>query len=67
MGGRRQVRIAHAEIDDVGAAVARSRLGAIDLLEHIGRQAADAVKFFHGVPRRVGLNRPPPAFITDAA
>ena len=47
MRGRRQVRIAHAEIDDVGARVARRRLGAIDLLEDVGRQAADAVKFFH--------------------
>ncbi len=51
---RRQVGIAHAEIDDVGAAVARRRLGAIDLLEHVRRQAADAVKFFHGCPERVG-------------
>ena len=47
MGGGRQVRIAHAEIDDVGAGIARRRLGAVHLLEHIRRQAADAVKFFH--------------------
>ena len=47
MRRRRQVRIAHAEIDDVGAGVAGRRLGAVDLLEHVGRQAADAVKFFH--------------------
>ena len=45
--GRRQIGIAHAEVDDVGAGIARSRLGTIDLLEHIGRQTADAVKFFH--------------------
>ena len=24
-------------------------LGAVDLLEHVGRQAADAMKFFHGL------------------
>ena len=47
MGRRRQIRIAHAEIDDVGARIARRRLGAVDLLEHVGRQTADAVKFFH--------------------
>ena len=47
MRRRRQVGIAHAEIDDVGAGVARRRLGAVDLLEHVGRQAPDAVKFFH--------------------
>ena len=40
--------IAHAEVDDVGAGVARGRLGAVDLLEHVGRQAADAVEVFHG-------------------
>ncbi len=47
---RRQVGIAHAEIDDVGAAVARHCFGAIDLLEHIGRQPANAIKVFHGGP-----------------
>ena len=55
MRRRRQVRIAHAEIDDVGAGVAGRRLGAVHLLEHIGRQAADAVKFFH---RSISTNRP---------
>jgi hypothetical protein len=48
---RRQVRVAHAEIDDVGACVASDRLGAVDLLEHVGRQTPYAVKFFH----RLGL------------
>ena len=47
VGRRRQVGIAHAEVDDVGTRVARRRLGAVDLLEHIGRQAADAMKVFH--------------------
>jgi hypothetical protein len=45
---RGKVRIAHAEVDDVGARIARRRLRAVDLLEHIGRQAANAVKLFHG-------------------
>ena len=45
---RGQIRIAHAEVDDVGAGVAGGRLGAVHLLEHIRRQTADAVKFFHG-------------------
>ena len=48
--GRRQVRIAHAEIDDVGAAIAGHRLGAVDLLEHVRRQPPDAIKFFHESP-----------------
>src|SRR6185369_7593939 len=48
MGRRRQVRIAHAHVDDVGPGIARGRLGLIDLLEHVRRQAADAVKIFHG-------------------
>ena len=45
MRRRRHVRIAHAEIDDVGAARARLRLQPVDLLENVGRQAPDAVKF----------------------
>src|SRR5262245_59329201 len=45
---RRQVGIPHPEVDDVTAGVARCRLGAIDLLEDVGRQAPNAVKFFHG-------------------
>ena len=52
MGGRRQIGIAHAEIDDVGAAIARAGLGAVDLFEHIRRQPADAIKFFHGFGTR---------------
>ena len=48
MGRRRQVRIAHAHVDDVGPGIARSRLGLVDLLEHVRRQTADAVKIFHG-------------------
>src|SRR5665213_1986324 len=50
MRRRRQVGIAHAEIDNVGAAVAGRRLSAVDLLEHIGRQSADTIKLFHGNP-----------------
>src|SRR5438270_8934664 len=48
VGRRRQVRIAHAHVDDVGPGIARSRLGLVDLLEHVRRQTADAVKIFHG-------------------
>ena len=44
---RRQVGIAHAEIDDVGAARAGAGLQPVDLLEDIGRKAADLVKLFH--------------------
>src|SRR5687768_7561104 len=47
MRRRRQVRVAHTEVDNIGAGVACSRLGFIDHLEDIGRQAADAVKLFH--------------------
>ncbi len=50
MRGRRQVGIAHAKIDDIGAAVTSGRLGAIDLLEDIGRQPANTIKVFHGNP-----------------
>ncbi len=45
---RRQVRIAHAEIDDVGALVARAGLRLVDDLENIGRQALDAMELVHG-------------------
>src|SRR5262245_8085262 len=54
MRRRRQVRIAHAEVDDIGAPIARRRLGAIDLFENVGRQAPNAVKLFHG-PGSFGL------------
>ena len=48
---RRQVGIAHAEIDDVGAGGARARLQAIDLLEDIRRQTPHAMKLAHFVPQ----------------
>ena len=48
--GRRQVGIAHAEIDDVGAARAGAGLQPVDLLEDVGRKPADLVKFFHVNP-----------------
>ena len=47
MGRRGQIRIAHAEIDDVGSRIAGARLGPVHLFEHVRRQAADAVKVFH--------------------
>ena len=68
MLGRRQVRIAHAEVDDVGSRIAGGRLGAVDLLEDVRGQTADAVKFFHlngssaGEPVRRRRRREP--FIT---
>ena len=49
---RRQVGIAHAEIDDVGAARAGAGLQPVDLLEDVRRQPADLVKFFHVSSRR---------------
>src|SRR4029077_17872842 len=47
MGGRRQVRIAHAEIDDIGAGIPCRCLGLVDLFEDVRRQTADAVEIFH--------------------
>src|SRR3954471_8291453 len=52
--GRRQVRIAHAEVDDVGAPRTGARLEPVDLLEHVRRKPADLVKFFHGSSRQRG-------------
>ena len=47
--GRRHVRIAHAEIDDVVAARARFRLELVDLLEDVRRQPLDSVEIVgHG-------------------
>ena len=59
--GRRQVGIAHAEIDDVGAAGAGRGLDPVDLLEDVGRQALDAVKVgrHRPCPRTGGLPDPP--------
>ena len=51
--GGRQIGVPHAQIDDVHAVGARAGLDGIDVLEDVGRQAADAVKVFvHFVPRR---------------
>src|SRR5438105_1975113 len=47
MRRRRQVGIAHAEVDDVGTAIAGHRLGAINLLKDVRRQPADAIKLVH--------------------
>ena len=46
MRGRGQVGIAHAEIDDVRACITGRGLRAIDLLEDVGRQTPNAMKFF---------------------
>ena len=47
MTGRRQVGIAHAEVDDVDAAGASLGLQTVDLFEHIGRQTPHAIKIAH--------------------
>ena len=41
MAGRRLIRVTHAEIDDVLAALARGHLEIIDLVEDVRRQAID--------------------------
>jgi hypothetical protein len=47
--GRRQIGVAHAEIDDVLARRARRCPHAVDFGDDIGRQALDAVEFLgHG-------------------
>ena len=55
---RRAVRITHAEIDDVFAALTRRRLQLAGYVEDIGRKAFDSRKFVaHNVsifPREVG-------------
>ena len=57
----RHVRIAHAEVDNVGTARARLSLQAVDLFEDIGRQALDAVKaVYHGKPIWLGLQTDSP-------
>ena len=48
MRRRRQVRVAHAEVDDVGTRIACRELGLVDLLEDVGRQSPNAVELFHG-------------------
>ena len=45
--GRRQIGVAHAEVDDVRPGVAGARLGLVHLFEHVRRQAADTVEIFH--------------------
>ena len=52
--GRGHVGVAHAEIDDVGAAGPRRGLEAVDLGEDVGRQALDAMEFFDHVTNREG-------------
>ncbi len=47
MLGRRQIGIAHAEVDDVGAGVASLGLEPVDLLEDVGRQALHAIEIRH--------------------
>ncbi len=44
---RRQVGVAHAKVDDVGAARSRACFQTVDLFENIWRQTPDLVKLFH--------------------
>src|SRR5262249_44963071 len=46
---RWHVRIAHAQIDDIGAAGACCRLEAVHLTEHVRWQSLDAMEFFDHV------------------
>jgi hypothetical protein len=46
--GRWQIGITHAEVDDIGAVVTSRGFGAIDGLEYVRRQPANAIEFFHG-------------------
>ena len=58
---RRQIRIAHAKIDDVRARVAGVRLGLVHLFENVGRQTANAVEVFHRLKTsKDGCPRQPP-------
>jgi hypothetical protein len=45
MGRGGEIRIAHAEVDDVGSSGPGLRLGAVHRFEDVGRQALDAVEF----------------------
>jgi hypothetical protein len=47
--GRGAIGVAHAEVDDVLAARALRRLHRVDFGEDVGREAADAVEFVHGI------------------
>src|SRR5262245_13443154 len=49
---RGHVRVAHAEIDDVGAACPRRRLEAVDLGKNVRRQSFYAMTLFDHVPNR---------------
>ena len=50
MGRRRQIGIAHAEVDDVFTPVPRLHLHAVDDAEDIGRQPFDPLKFHAWLP-----------------
>src|SRR5262245_53811720 len=59
--GRRQIRIAHAEIDDVRTRVAGLRLCLVHLFENVRRQTANAVEVFHRLKTsKDGFPRQPP-------
>src|ERR1700755_3471836 len=58
MRRRRQIRISHAHVNNVGSGVPRGGLGSIDLFEHIRRQTADTVELFHWSGLREPANSP---------
>ena len=60
MLGRRLVRIAHAEIDDILAGGPGARLHCVDLVENVRRQALYSMEFLdHVAPPRGAASRPP--------
>jgi hypothetical protein len=63
MERRRQIGIAHPQIDDVGPGIPRRGFGAVDLLEYVGRQAPDPEELLHAfvtprLRRRIGGRGP---------
>ena len=58
--GRRHVRVAHAEINDVGSPVAGGGLQLVDLFEDVRRQTFDAMKLVHRVCHSGPLPLAPP-------
>ena len=55
MGGRRQIWITHAEIDDVFAPTTRLHFHTVDDAENIGWQPFDSLKFHELLPHALKL------------
>src|SRR5262249_38941034 len=61
--GGRQIRIAHTQVDDVPTPVAGLSLLLFFLVEHVGRQTANAVAVFQRLrPSKDAFPRRPPRF-----